>query len=62
MQLFCIFFAIHLHITKLLFSIASLNRDTMNELIILFYFLLAMIPVLIVTRIFENIIKKHDDK
>lgn len=33
----------------------------MNELIILFYFLLVMIPVLIGTQIFENIINKEEE-
>ena len=46
-----------LHNTKILISIASLNRDTMNELFILFCFLLVMIPILIGTQAFENMVE-----
>ena len=57
MQLFYIFFAKVLHSSKLSLSIASLNRDTMNELFILFCFLLVMIPILIGTQAFENMVE-----
>lgn len=57
MQFFYIFFAKVLHNTKILLSIASLNRDTMNELFILFCFLLVMIPILIGTQAFENMVE-----
>ena len=61
MQLFYIFFAKFLHNTKLSPSIASLNRDKMNELFILFCFLLVMIPVLIGTQAFENMIDNYKE-
>jgi hypothetical protein len=58
---FCNFFAMVLHNSKILPSIASLNRDTMNELFILFCFLLVMIPILIGTQAFENMIKGEEE-
>jgi hypothetical protein len=61
LQLFYIFFAKSLHNTKLSPSIASLNRDKMNELFILFCFLLVMIPVLIGTQAFENMIDNYEE-
>lgn len=61
MQLFYIFFAKFLHNTKILPNIASLNRDKMNELFILFCFLLVMIPVLIGTQAFENMIDNYEE-
>ena len=60
MQLFYIFFAKFLHNRKILFSIASLNRDKMNELIILSYFLVAMIPVTAIAWLIENKLKNFD--
>jgi hypothetical protein len=50
-----------LHNSKILPNIASLNRDTMNELFILFCFLLVMIPILIGTQAFENMIKGEEE-
>jgi hypothetical protein len=60
LQLFCTFFAQSLIITNIRFTIASLNRDKMNELIILTYFLVAMIPVTGIAWLIENKIKNFD--
>lgn len=61
----CINFAYFLHETctdiKTCSIIASLNRDTMNELFILFCFLLVSIPVLIGTQAFENMINGEEE-
>jgi len=42
------------------FTIASLNRDKMNELIILTYFLVAMIPLTAIAWLIENKLKNFD--
>lgn len=57
----CNFFAVVLHTSKILPSIASLNRDKMNELFLLFCFLLVMIPILIGTQAFENMINQEEE-
>jgi len=60
LQLFCTFFAKCLETTKIRFTIASLNRDKMNELIILTYFLVAMIPLTAIAWLIENKLKNLD--
>jgi len=57
---FCTFFAQSLIITKIRFTIASLNRDKMNELIILSYFFVAMIPLTAIAWLIENKLKNFD--
>jgi len=57
---FCTFFAQSLIITKIPTNIASLNRDKMNELIILSYFLVAMIPLTAIAWLIENKLKNFD--
>lgn len=49
-------------VSKILPNIASLNRDKMNELFILFCFLLVMIPVLIGTQAFENMVNNYEEE
>jgi hypothetical protein len=61
LQIFYIFFAKCLEDSKIPTNIASLNRDKMNELFILFCFLLVMIPVLIGTQAFENMIDNYKE-
>ena len=62
MHTFCIFFAQCLETSKLPITIASLNRDKMNELIILFYFLVAMIPTIAIAWAIETKLKKWHDE
>lgn len=65
-QIVCNFFAVFLQlgivISKLSTSIASLNRDTMNELFILFCFLLVLIPILIGTQAFDQMIENYQEE
>ena len=61
LKIYCNYFAKRLQGLKLSPSIASLNRDKMNELFILFCFLLVMIPVLIGTQAFENMIDNYKE-
>ena len=61
LKIYCNYFAKRLQGLKLSPSIASLNRDKMNELFILFCFLLVMIPVLIGTQAFENMIDNYEE-
>ena len=61
LKIYCNYFAKCLQGLKLSPSIASLNRDKMNELFILFCFLLVMIPVLIGTQAFENMIDNYEE-
>ena len=61
LKIYCNYFAKRLQGLKLSPNIASLNRDKMNELFILFCFLLVMIPVLIGTQAFENMIDNYEE-
>lgn len=62
LKICCNYFAKHLQGLKIPSNIASLNRDKMNELFILFCFLLVMIPILIGTQAFENMVNNYDEE
>ena len=60
-KIYAFFLQLCIVVSKILPNIASLNRDKMNELFILFCFLLVMIPVLIGTQAFENMIDNYKE-